>query len=377
MNKVRKHTRRIAIGFLVLILIAAVAFKVYSSNCYREDKYTIRAVEEEFQGKVDSFSDHNGTVFIPKDQEIKAVIVFYPGGKVEYSAYSGFMYELAGRGIVCILPRMPENLAFLRIDAADIITRGYTDEVAICEESDWYLAGHSLGGVAASSYIAEHAEEYKGLILCASYPASDLSDLDLSLLSLYGTEDKVLNFDKYENSKMLWPEDSTEYAIEGGNHSYFGSYGLQAGDGRPTITNREQMQKAADIIVEWIEKSDVDLPDSNIAEDGIYDSKEDVASYLQTYGKLPSNYITKKEAKKLGWTGGSLEEYAPGMSIGGDYFGNYEGRLPEDKTYHECDIDTRGQKSRGSKRIVYSDDGYIYYTENHYETFELLYMPVG
>jgi hypothetical protein len=114
MNKVRKHTRRIAIGFLVLILIAAVAFKVYSSNYYREDKYTIHAVEEEFQGKVDSFSDHNGTVFIPKDQEIKAVIVFYPGGKVEYSAYSGFMYELAGRGIVCILPRMPENLAFFK-----------------------------------------------------------------------------------------------------------------------------------------------------------------------------------------------------------------------------------------------------------------------
>ena len=112
-----------------------------------------------------------------------------------------------------------------------------------------------------------------------------------------------------------------------------------------------------------------------IDEYGIYDSKDEVALYIVTYDKLPSNYITKKEAKKLGWSGGSLESYAPGKCIGGDYFGNYEGNLPEDTEYHECDIDTLGKKSRGAKRIVYSDDGYIYYTEDHYETFELLYEP--
>ena len=112
-----------------------------------------------------------------------------------------------------------------------------------------------------------------------------------------------------------------------------------------------------------------------IDEYGIYDSKDEVALYIVTYDKLPSNYITKKEAKKLGWSGGSLESYAPGKCIGGDYFGNYEGNLPEDTKYHECDIDTLGKKSRGAKRIVYSDDGYIYYTEDHYETFELLYEP--
>ena len=111
------------------------------------------------------------------------------------------------------------------------------------------------------------------------------------------------------------------------------------------------------------------LPD----EDGTYSSKEDVAMYLRAYGKLPRNYITKKEAKKLGWNGGSLEPYAPGKCIGGDRFGNYEGRLPEDDDYHECDIDTLGKKSRGAKRIVYSDDGDIYYTDDHYESFELLW----
>lgn len=105
-----------------------------------------------------------------------------------------------------------------------------------------------------------------------------------------------------------------------------------------------------------------------------YTSKEEVALYLHLYEELPPNFITKKEAQKLGWVSkeGNLGEVAPGMSIGGDYFGNYEGNLPEGKEYHECDIDSDGSY-RGAKRIVFSDDGCIYYTEDHYETFELLY----
>ena len=113
-----------------------------------------------------------------------------------------------------------------------------------------------------------------------------------------------------------------------------------------------------------------------ISEDGTYTSKEDVAEYLHTYGHLPSNFIKKKAAQKLGWVSseGNLWDVAPGMSIGGDYFGNYEGILPEsnDRDYYECDIDFDGSY-RGAKRIVYSNDGLIYYTEDHYETFELLY----
>ncbi len=110
-------------------------------------------------------------------------------------------------------------------------------------------------------------------------------------------------------------------------------------------------------------------------EDGVYDSKEDVALYLHLYGRLPANYISKAEAQALGWPGGSLEPYAPGKCIGGSRFGNYEGRLPDapGRSYYECDIDTLGAESRGAKRLVYSDDGLIYYTEDHYQTFELLY----
>ena len=116
-----------------------------------------------------------------------------------------------------------------------------------------------------------------------------------------------------------------------------------------------------------------------IEEDGTYTTKEDVARYIHTYGHLPENFITKKQAQALGWEGGSLELYAPGKCIGGSRFGNYEGILPEKdaRTYTECDIDTLGAEKRGGKRIVFSNDGLIYYTEDHYETFELLYGEDG
>lgn len=108
---------------------------------------------------------------------------------------------------------------------------------------------------------------------------------------------------------------------------------------------------------------------------GSYTSRDDVALYIHQYGKLPGNFITKAEAQKLGWSGGSLEKYAPGKSIGGNRFGNYEGKLPKKsgRTYTECDIDTRGASARGAKRIVFSNDGLIYYTNDHYNTFTLLY----
>ncbi len=112
-----------------------------------------------------------------------------------------------------------------------------------------------------------------------------------------------------------------------------------------------------------------------IDENGWFYSKDDVALYLHTYGRLPDNFITKDEARALGWEGGSVEQYQTGAAIGGDKFGNREGILPKasGRQYYECDIDTDGMSSRGAKRIVYSNDGLIYYTDDHYETFTLLY----
>ena len=113
-----------------------------------------------------------------------------------------------------------------------------------------------------------------------------------------------------------------------------------------------------------------------IDEDGVYTTKEDVALYIYTYGKLPHNFITKKEAEKLGWSGGGLDKFMPDGCIGGDRFNNLEGLLPEGHTYTECDIDTLHAKSRGAKRIVFSDDGLIFYTDDHYDSFILLYGEV-
>jgi len=112
-----------------------------------------------------------------------------------------------------------------------------------------------------------------------------------------------------------------------------------------------------------------------IDENGSYTTKDEVALYIHLYGKLPSNFITKDQARDLGWEGGGLEDYAPGKCIGGDRFGNYEELLPDapGRSWTECDIDTLGKSSRGAKRIVFSNDGLIYYTDDHYESFTLLY----
>ena len=121
------------------------------------------------------------------------------------------------------------------------------------------------------------------------------------------------------------------------------------------------------------EQTDTPCP---VSESGEYQTKDEVALYIHLFGHLPKNFITKSKAKSLGWPGyGSLEPYASGYSIGGDYFGNYEGLLPAKKgrKYTECDIDTRGAKKRGEKRIVFSNDGLIYYTDDHYTSFTLLY----
>ena len=115
--------------------------------------------------------------------------------------------------------------------------------------------------------------------------------------------------------------------------------------------------------------------EQQIDRDGSYDSREDVALFLYIYGELPHNYITKKEARKLGWNGGSVERYAPGCCIGGDHYGNYERLLP-DGDYRECDIGTLGKDSRGAKRIIWSGKD-IYYTDDHYRSFEQLYDRDG
>jgi hypothetical protein len=132
-------------------------------------------------------------------------------------------------------------------------------------------------------------------------------------------------------------------------------------------------------LVPTLEEMDTSTPDeaetTHVVEGETYDTPYEVAEYIELYGELPENYLTKEEARDLGWDAkeGNLWEVAPGASIGGDYFGNFEELLPEDpqRDYHEADIEYDGGH-RNAKRLIYSNDGLYFYTEDHYETFEEL-----
>jgi len=173
-------------------------------------------------------------------------MIFYPGGKVAHDAYAPLMRAYAEAGMACILLEMPFDLAVFDMNAADDYRYLYP------EIESWYLGGHSLGGAMAASYLEGHLEEYDGLILCAAYSTVDYSETDLKIVSMYGSNDKVLNAEKYEECRVNLPESVAELVIEGGNHAFFGTYGLQDGDGTATIANDSQIATAVAYTIESI-----------------------------------------------------------------------------------------------------------------------------
>lgn len=156
------------------------------------------------------------------------------------------VYDLAEDGILCVLVKMPCNLAVLDRNAADSIPERFS------EVTDWYIGGHSLGGAMAASYAAKHTDELDGLVLLAAYSTADLTDSGLRVYAAYGSEDGVLNCEKYEADRINLPQDTTETVIDGGCHAGFGSYGAQKGDGAPVISAEEQQQQTADALAAWM-----------------------------------------------------------------------------------------------------------------------------
>lgn len=219
------------IGLIVLCALAAGAFAIYVS-----DYYHAADVEYAKENGVEKnvYQDH----VTYGDADSTRGFIFYPGGKVEAEAYEPLLCSISEAGYFCILVKMPFNLAVLDMDAAQDIRQKY-DNVA-----EWYIGGHSLGGAMAASYVAGNAEQYEGLVLMAAYPTNALPE-GFPVLSIYGSEDGVLNMEKYQKGKQLAPT-LTEIVINGGNHSQFGNYGIQKKDGSASISNVSQWQQVAE-----------------------------------------------------------------------------------------------------------------------------------
>lgn len=183
------------------------------------------------------------------DATPKAGIILYPGALVDSDSYAPLMTLLAERGIIAVKVNMPMDLAILDKKAADEVLAYYNKNYP---DLAWYIGGHSLGGSMAGSYVADHQEEFAGLVLLASYITEDISGSELRVLSLMGSEDGVLSQKRYEENRKNLPADFTEFVIEGGCHAGFGDYGIQKGDNTPSITSTEQIAITAEQIATWM-----------------------------------------------------------------------------------------------------------------------------
>lgn len=239
----KKRTKIILSLCLAVLLIIGIGGYAYVSDYYHADETALEAMAEQTDS-VQTQQDGDVLWFVPENPT--AGLIFYPGGKVEHTAYAPLMRACAESGILCALVRMPGNLAVLDANAADGLQEEYP------EVTTWYIAGHSLGGAMASNYAAAHSEDFDGLILLAAYSTKDLTGTTLRALSVYGSEDGVMNQESYEKNRANLPADTVEVVLEGGCHAQFGSYGPQDGDGVPTISGEEQVRQTAEVIAAFI-----------------------------------------------------------------------------------------------------------------------------
>lgn len=225
-----------------LIVIAGFGFGVYVSDYDRATEPAIEALHSTELVTVENGDDY--IVYTPNN-EIKCGLVFYPGGKVEPTVYSRVFSELAEHGIQTVVVKMPFNLAMFNMNGARKVLEEY-------DADTWYLGGHSLGGVFATEYLKENADEFEGMIYLASYPSSDISNLDIDVITINGTRDTVIRRENYDEAKTKLPADAQYYDIEGGNHTQFGDYNLQSGDTEAAITAEEQQSIIVEKILEFI-----------------------------------------------------------------------------------------------------------------------------
>lgn len=240
----KSKKRIVPLLVLGLVLALAVGCAVYLLTYYRAAPGALEILELPAEGVTVERLKGGDLAFVPEAP--RAGLIFYPGGKVDERSYAPLMQALAERGILCVVTKMPAHLAVLDPNAADGLRERWP------QIEDWYLGGHSLGGVVASIYLEKHPAEYRGLILLASYSTKDLSGTGLRVLSVYGSEDGVLKRAEYRKALANLPQDRTELVIEGGCHAGFGDYGAQRGDGTPTISRQEQIRRTAEAVADFL-----------------------------------------------------------------------------------------------------------------------------
>ena len=227
---------------LTIIVLGSAGFYIWSQQTYKASEEVASYIDLD-----DIQKEENWLVFEP-DEKAKSGIILYPGAKVEPEAYSYYAQGLADKGYLVVVPKVNLNFALLDINQADLIIDEFTDI------TNWYVGGHSLGGVAAASYAYDHLEDIKGLILLGSYPSdsSNFSETELPILSLYAEFDGLTTTDKIAETKKLLSSNTTLYEIKGGNHAQFGMYGTQKGDGKATISVKEQQDELIEGTLKWL-----------------------------------------------------------------------------------------------------------------------------
>lgn len=238
--------RKWLLGVLVIVLVVVGGCVWYLNDSYVAMPEAYESINSKMEGIRIEYDRQDEIVYAPQDATVG--LIFYPGGKVHFEAYAPLMEACAREGILSVVVHMPANLAIFDMDAAEDIRDDYP------QIEKWYIGGHSLGGAMAASYLEKCEERYEGLLLLAAYSTVDYSNSDLDVLSIYGTNDGVMNREKYEEYQKNLPQEAQEYVIEGGNHANFGYYGHQEGDEQASISREEQIEQTVEQFVEMTQQ---------------------------------------------------------------------------------------------------------------------------
>ena len=229
--------RRLWLIPIFVIVLVCAAFLIYAEQYYHSDAAALSALKSDETVTVTQTG--YGWLFDGPSED--DALIFYPGGKVEETAYAPLLHQLAGEGMDVCLVRMPFRLAVFGADRA----------AQVMEQHDyarWYIGGHSLGGAMAAGYAAAHGDQLSGVFLLAAYATKPL-DENTRAVVIYGSEDGVLNRARMEEAVRYLPDQSETFVIEGGNHAQFGNYGIQAGDGKALISAEEQQHRTVELIL--------------------------------------------------------------------------------------------------------------------------------